>query len=258
MVSTLFFSSTCPDRTWSHLICKTHAELCYLLPFNCNSNKIVCFYCRQHTFPVYFAIALDKVFLYFLHWNLWLVLASSHVSLISPLTFFISIDLVMTWVPEQNCFNFSLYQTIFFERKCECMQPLLSIYFRTVSVIAQLICYRRYWVRLLTFFFLLMLISWMVTLSSCLIILPLNRLRLYFENFGNVAECVRKLCTDFGRRDTPSAIYVRYLVEKVTETGILIDKSTRVKAVRTPENIAALAESVREAPSTYIIETNFA
>ena len=36
----------------------------------------------------------------------------------------------------------------------------------------------------------------------------------YFENHGNVAECVRKLRTDFGRREAPSASYVRYLVKK--------------------------------------------
>ena len=48
--------------------------------------------------------------------------------------------------------------------------------------------------------------------------------------------------------------YVRYLVKKVKEIGILIDKPKREKpkTVRTPENIAAVAESVREAPSTSI------
>ena len=71
----------------------------------------------------------------------------------------------------------------------------------------------------------------------------------YFENHGNVAECVRKLLTDFGRREAPSAPHVRYLVKKVKETGILIDKP---ETVRTPENIAAVAESVYGAPSTSI------
>ena len=36
-------------------------------------------------------------------------------------------------------------------------------------------------------------------------------LRHYFENHANVAECLR---TDFGRREAPSAPYVRYLVKK--------------------------------------------
>ena len=40
------------------------------------------------------------------------------------------------------------------------------------------------------------------------------------------------------------------LVEKVKETGILIDKPKceKPKTVRTSENIAAVAECVREAP----------
>ena len=65
---------------------------------------------------------------------------------------------------------------------------------------------------------------------------------------------MRKLRTDFGRREAPSAPYVRYLMKKVKETGILIDKSRREKSktVRTTENIAAVAESVRESPSTSI------
>ena len=67
--------------------------------------------------------------------------------------------------------------------------------------------------------------------------------------------CFRKLRTYFGRREAPSAPYVRYLVKKVKETGILIDKPKREKSkiVRTPENIAAVAESVCEAPSTQLI-----
>ena len=73
----------------------------------------------------------------------------------------------------------------------------------------------------------------------------------YFENHGNVAESVRKLCTDFGRREAPLAPYVRFLVKKVKATGIFIDKPKREKpkTVPTPENITAVAESV---PSTSI------
>ena len=43
-------------------------------------------------------------------------------------------------------------------------------------------------------------------------------------------------------------------MKKVKETGILIDKPKREKpkTVNTPENIAAVAESMREAPSTSI------
>ena len=91
-------------------------------------------------------------------------------------------------------------------------------------------------------------------------------LRHYFENHSNVAECVRKLSTDFGVREAPSAPYIRYLVKKAKETGILIVKPNREKpkTVRTPENITAVAESVCEASFSTtehlgdIIETNFA
>ena len=64
----------------------------------------------------------------------------------------------------------------------------------------------------------------------------------------NVCEnCVRK------KRSTITW-YVRYLVKKVQETGILIDKPKREKpkTVPTPENIAAVAESECKAPSTSI------
>ena len=60
--------------------------------------------------------------------------------------------------------------------------------------------------------------------------------------------------TNFGRREVPLALYVRYLVKKVKEIGILIYNLYREKpkTVRTPVNIAAVAESVCEAPSTSI------
>ena len=75
--------------------------------------------------------------------------------------------------------------------------------------------------------------------------------------------------TDFEKRKAPSAPYVRYLVKKVKETGILIDKPKRVKLkiVRTPENITSGAESAIDINSPSfstiehfrdIIETNFA
>ena len=74
----------------------------------------------------------------------------------------------------------------------------------------------------------------------------------YFVNHGNVAECMRKLRTDFVRRESPSTAYVRYLAKKVQETGVLINKPKREKpkTVRTPDNIAGVEESVCEAPST--------
>lgn len=76
----------------------------------------------------------------------------------------------------------------------------------------------------------------------------------YFEKHGNVAECVRKLRTEMGRKEAPSAPYVRFLLKKLRETGTIIDKPTRdkPKTVRTTENIAAVAESVRESPGTSV------
>ena len=53
------------------------------------------------------------------------------------------------------------------------------------------------------------------------------------------------------RRVAPPAPYVRYLVKIVKEIGILIDKP-KPKTLRSPENIAAAAKSVCEAPSTSI------
>ena len=79
-------------------------------------------------------------------------------------------------------------------------------------------------------------------------------MRYYFENHGNVAYRVQKLRMDFGRREASSAPYVRYLINKVKEIGILMHKPKREKpkTVRTPENIAAVAERVPKAPSTLI------
>ena len=54
------------------------------------------------------------------------------------------------------------------------------------------------------------------------------------------------------QREAPSAPYVLYLVKKVKETGIFIDKLKHEKRMHTPKNIAAVAESVCEAPSTSI------
>ena len=50
-------------------------------------------------------------------------------------------------------------------------------------------------------------------------------LQQYFKNHGNVAEYVRKLRTDFGKREAPSVPYVRHLGKKVKESGILIDNT---------------------------------
>ena len=64
------------------------------------------------------------------------------------------------------------------------------------------------------------------------------------ENHCNVAECVRKLRTDFERREAPLTPYIRILIDK--------PKREKPKTMYTLENIAAVAESVCEAPSTSI------
>ena len=63
---------------------------------------------------------------------------------------------------------------------------------------------------------------------------------------------------NFGKREAPSYPHVHYLVKKMKETGILIDKPKLVKpkTVYTPDNIAAVAESVRKAPSTSIYRSS--
>ena len=66
----------------------------------------------------------------------------------------------------------------------------------------------------------------------------------YFENHGNAAECVRKLLTNFGRREAPSAPYVRYLVKKVKETDILIDKPKRGKLKTVHSRILLMQQKV--------------
>ena len=62
------------------------------------------------------------------------------------------------------------------------------------------------------------------------------------------------MCANFRRREAQLAPYVRYLVKNAKETGILIDKQKpeNPKTVGSSENIAVVAESVCEAPSTSI------
>lgn len=77
-------------------------------------------------------------------------------------------------------------------------------------------------------------------------------LQSYFQSGCCVAETVRILKRNFGRNNAPTAAGVRKFVKKVRETGLLIDNRTysRVRPVRSTENIAAVAESVRLNPRT--------
>ena len=93
-------------------------------------------------------------------------------------------------------------------------------------------------------FFQLVVISWMVTLSSCLIgqvisfIPPLNEYGCVYAwtTLVNNATLIWKswqccrMCTDFERREAPSAPYIRNLVKKEKKIGILIGKPMREKS----------------------------
>jgi len=56
-----------------------------------------------------------------------------------------------------------------------------------------------------------------------------------------------KIRSKFGKNKAPSRQFVDSFVKRVRETGSLMDKTTRLRArpVRSVENIAAVAESVR-------------
>lgn len=77
-------------------------------------------------------------------------------------------------------------------------------------------------------------------------------LKTYLQNSESSTKTVRKLRSKFGRNEAPSTQYVDQFVTRVRETGSLLDKTTRsrTRTVRTTENIAAVAQSVQEEPST--------
>lgn len=74
-------------------------------------------------------------------------------------------------------------------------------------------------------------------------------LEIYFQNKDNFAEIVRKCRTKFGRNNAPTEAGIRKFIKKVRETGFIVDAPTRVRTP-TPENIEAVAVSVRESPGT--------
>jgi len=77
-------------------------------------------------------------------------------------------------------------------------------------------------------------------------------LKTYFQSQCCVAETVRILKRNMGRKKAPSGIAVVKLVKKVRETGLLLDNRNcpRARTVHTPENIETVARSVRQNPST--------
>ena len=77
-------------------------------------------------------------------------------------------------------------------------------------------------------------------------------LKTYFQNGESSTETARKMRAKFGKNKAPSRQFVDKFVKRVRESGSLMDKATRSRArpVRSIENIAAVAESVRDNPST--------
>lgn len=77
-------------------------------------------------------------------------------------------------------------------------------------------------------------------------------LKTYFQSGESSTQTVRNLRKKIDKKDVPTTQFVDQFVKRVRETGSLLDKTTRVRTrpVRSTENIAAVAQSVREQPST--------
>ena len=67
----------------------------------------------------------------------------------------------------------------------------------------------------------------------------LNNVGKYYDN-----TCMRILRTQFGRREAPSAKYVHYIVKKVKESPISIDKPKREKPKTVRTRILLLWQKV--------------
>ena len=77
-------------------------------------------------------------------------------------------------------------------------------------------------------------------------------LKTYFQSGESSTQTVRNLRNKFGIKEVPSSQFVDQFVKRVRETWSLLDKTTRSRSrpVRSAENIAAVAQSVLEHPST--------
>ena len=74
-------------------------------------------------------------------------------------------------------------------------------------------------------------------------------LKTYFQSGESSIQTVRNLRGKFGRKEMPSTQFVDQFVKRIRQTGSLLDKATRAPVTST-ENIAAVAQSVLEQPST--------
>ena len=77
-------------------------------------------------------------------------------------------------------------------------------------------------------------------------------LKTYFQSGDYFTQSVRNLRKKFGKKEVPSSQFVDQFVKRVRETGSFLDKTTRSRSrlVCSAENIAAVAQSVLEHPST--------
>ena len=76
----------------------------------------------------------------------------------------------------------------------------------------------------------------------------------YYEKSRSLALTIRELRNHFPRNHVPAKSTVQSLVARFVETGSVGDlkKSPRPRTARSSENVAAVAESVREIPGTSI------
>lgn len=76
----------------------------------------------------------------------------------------------------------------------------------------------------------------------------------YYKYGESAAETVRKSRTEFGRNNAPSKTAVGKLIQKFEEMGTVQDARKRVyhRSGRSLENIAAVRESIADAPKTSI------
>ena len=72
----------------------------------------------------------------------------------------------------------------------------------------------------------------------------------YYENGQKIKHTFRALRDHFGRHNRPNETTISRLVRKLKETGSVGDlpENGRPKSIRTPQDIAAIKESVRESP----------
>ena len=77
-------------------------------------------------------------------------------------------------------------------------------------------------------------------------------MEIYFQNKDNWTEIARKCRSKFDRSEASKAPGIGKFINEVRDTAFIVDAPThqRARTLRTPDNIDAVAASVREKPST--------